>query len=312
MRGSWRIGAKWLFGLICLATIIGAGVLYSASKLTERDAATGIFSGVLTTFAEEGEGFDEFEEIQAQAAASPDEEFTIDGLTLPVKGSEFAGLSYDEAVELVVGRIAQMLYTEGPESVEQFFQAASDTGSEEASEGEGKEFNLGPFALLTQDSHDTIRRIFTFSLIPVLILAVALVFFSRRFGRLGSPGIVLAVGTAPFALLWFIVRRATESADSEGIGGALTQALSPTAADVSSAFLRLLVLGVVLVLAAVAGHIGFALWRRARSTKAQPDEETTPLHEAIERPPHYASEEGFSGHMPGTSRSPGPGGVYQA
>ena len=149
MRSSWRIGAKWLFGLICLATIIGAGVLYSASKLTERDAATGIFSGVLTTFAEDGEGFDEFEEIQAQAAASPDEEFTIEGLTLPVKGSEFAGLSYDEAVELVVGRIAQTLYTDGPESVDQFFQAASDAGPEEASEGEGEEFDLGPLALLT-------------------------------------------------------------------------------------------------------------------------------------------------------------------
>ncbi|KKK88571.1 hypothetical protein LCGC14_2741780, partial [marine sediment metagenome] len=146
MGRSWRIDAKWLFGLICLSAIIVAAVLYSASKLTERDVATGVFSGVMTTFAKDGEGSEEFGEIQALAAASPDGEFTIEGITLPVKGSEIAGLSYDEAVDLVVGRIAQTLYTDGPESVEQYFAATPAAGSEEAPAAEGEEFSLGPFA----------------------------------------------------------------------------------------------------------------------------------------------------------------------
>ncbi len=304
MGSSWRIDAKWLFGLICLSTIIVAGVLYSASKLTERDVATGIFSGVMTTFAKEGEGSEEFGEIQAQAAASPDEEFTIEGITLPVKGSEIAGLSYDEAVDLVVGRIAQTLYTDGPDAVEQYFNATPAAGSEEAPPAEGEEFSLGPFAVLTQDTHDIIRRIFTFSLIPILIFAAPLVFFSRRFGRLGSPGVVLAVGAAPFALLWLIAERATKNAGTDGINGALAEPLSPMAGDVSTTFLWLLALGVALVLAAVAGHIGFALWHRSRPTPTPGEEETPPPDEPEQ--PDSVADEGYP--FPDT----GPGGVSRA
>ncbi len=311
MRGSWRIDAKWLFGLICLATIIVAGVLYSASKVTERDAATGIFSSILISVAKDGEGAEEFEEYQALAVASPDEDFTIRGASLPIKGRELIGLSYDEALELVVGRIAVMLYTDGPESVEQFFTAASGSDSEEPSAGEDEEISLGPLGLLTQDSHDKIRRIFTFSLIAVLISAVLLVFFSRRFGRLGSPGIILAVGTVPLALLWFTAKQATKNADPDGIEGALAEALSPVAGGVASDFLMLLILGIVLTVAAVVGHIAFALWRRFRSTPAPTDEEARPVGEPEEQP-GYTVGEGLA--QSGGDELPdiGPGGVPQA
>ncbi len=311
MGSSWRIDAKWLFGLICLSAIIVAAVLYSASKLTERNAATGLFSSVMTSLAKEGEGSEGFEELQALAAANPDEEFTIEGATLPTKGSELIGLSYDEAVELVVGRIAETLYTDGPEAVEPFFADTPAADSEETSAGEGAEFDMGPLSILTQDAHDTIQRIFTFSLIPILVLAVPLVFFSRRFGRLGSPGVVLAVGAAPFALLWLIVKQATKNAGPDGIEGALAEALAPMAGDVSTAFLWLLALGVALVLAAVAGHISFALWHRFRPTPTS-GEETPTADKPAEQPPQYASEEGFSGHRPGASPTIGPDGVPQA
>lgn len=124
MGSSWRIDAKWLFGLICLSAIIVAGVLYSASKLTERDPATGIFTGIMAALAKESDASEGFEELQALAAANPDQEFTIEGVTLPIKGSDLAGLSYDEAVDLVVGRTAETLYANGPGSVEQFFDDA--------------------------------------------------------------------------------------------------------------------------------------------------------------------------------------------
>lgn len=311
MRPSWLVDLKWLFGLACLAGIIVAGGLYSLSKLTEQGPATGIFTGVMATFAKEGAGSEEFDELQALATANPDQDFTIEGITLPVEGSELVGLSYDEAVGLVVGRIADRLYTDGPDSVEQFFADVSAADSEESAAGEGEEFDLGPFSLLTQGTHDTVRSIFTFSLIPILVLAVPLVFFSRRFGRLGSPGVVLAVGIAPFALLWFVTEQATKNAGADGMTGALSQALSPTAGDVSSAFLRLFILGLVLILAAVVGHIGFALWHRFRPTPAPTDDEAAPSGEPEQRP-DPAVAEGFTGTSSDEFPSIGPGGVPQA
>ncbi len=310
MGSSWRIDAKWLFGLICLATIIVAGALYSASKLTERDAATSIFSSILISLAKDDEGAAEFEEFQALAVANPDDDFTIEGVTLPIKGRELIGLSYDEAVELVAGRLAEILYTDGPESVEPYLAPSSDADSEEAPAGEGEEVSLGPLGLLTQDSHDRVGRIFRYSLIPILVLAVLLVFFSRRFGRLGSLGVVLAVGATPLALLWFTVKQATQNADPDGIEGALAKALVPTAGDMSSAFLWLLALGVALVLAAVAGHIGFALWHRFRPTPTPGDEETPPPDEPEQ--PDYLADEGATASGGDEFPSIGPGGVPQA
>lgn len=312
MRHPWRVDAKWLFGIACLIAIVVAGVLYSASKLTEHDAATGVFTGVMTSFAKGGGGEEGFAELQAQAAANPDQEFVIEGATLPVKGSELVGLTYDEAVELVVGHISETFYTDGPAAVEQYFEDAPAEEPVEGAVGESDGFWLGPFALLTQDGHDTAGTLFTFSLIAVAVLAVPLVFFSRRFGRLGSPGLVLSAGAAPFALAWFAVKEATENPGDDGPGDALAEALSSAAGDLSGDFLALFVLGVALMVAAVAGNVGLALWRRSRSTEAPPEKETAPVDKTVEPPPHYTSEEGFSGRMPGASRSPGPGGVPQA
>ncbi len=310
MGTSWRIDAKWLFSLICLAAIIVAAVLYSASKLTERDAATGIFSSILLSLAKDDAGAEEFKEYQALAVASPDEDFTIEGVPLPIKGRELIGLSYDEAVELVAGRIAEILYTDGPESVEQYFTADSSADSEEASEGEGTGVSLGTLGILTQDTHDQVNRIFTFSLIPILILAALLVFFSRRFGRLGSLGVVLAAGVAPFAALWFTVKQTTKNADPDGVDGALAQALAPVAGDVSTTFLWLLALGVALMLAALAGHIGFALRHRFRP-KPTPGEEENPPPDEPEQP-DYLSDEGATASGGDEFPSIGPGGVPQA
>lgn len=270
---SWQVDLKWVFGLACVISILAAGALYSVSKLTEQEPATGAFSGVVGNFWKEDEdAAEEFDEIQARAVANPDAEYTIPDVTLPIKGNELQGLSYDEAVDVVIGRVADILYTDGPDAAEQYFEETSEEGSA----GEDEEGDLGPLSVLlslTQDNHDAVRGILTFVLIAVLVTAVPLVFFSTRFGRLGSAGVALAVGTAPFAVLWLIAKEATKDTSEDGVEGALAEAISPTAGDVSSDFLRLLVLGVALLLAAAAGHTGFALWRRFRPPRAPADQE---------------------------------------
>lgn len=283
MRHSWLVDLKWIFGLACLASVLVAGGLYSASKLTERDAATGIFAGVAAAFAKEGGGSEDFEELQAQAAANPDGEFAIEGVTLPVKGSELAGLSYDEAVDLVAARVADILYTDGPDAVEQYFrdppQADAD-GGEEA----GGESGVGPFSILTQDTHNDARRLFTYSLIPAAVLAVPLVVFSRRFGRLGAPGVVLVTGAAPFALVWSLVADATADAGGDGTGGALADSISPVAGDLSAVFLRLAGVGAALILVALAGHAGFALRQRLRTIPETDEQDGPPEEPALDGP----------------------------
>ncbi|MEE8369420.1 MAG: hypothetical protein V3S00_01475 [Dehalococcoidia bacterium] len=255
MRPNWQVDLKWLAGLACLVCILLASTAYSFSKLTEEEPATGIFTGIVATFAMEGSEPEDFAEIQAQAAANPDDDFTIGDITLPVAGREIASLSYEEAVDLVVGRIAETLYADGPAAVEQYFADSVENDS-------GDEFSLGPFGLLTRNTHDTVSPFLIAFTVGALLLSAFLVYVSLRFGRLGSPGAVLAAGTGPFALLWFAIKEGTKDTDGEGVGSALAQALSPTAGEAAGDFLRLFILGLVLIFAATIGHLGWAVWER--------------------------------------------------
>jgi hypothetical protein len=252
---------KWLVGLACLACILLAGTAYSLSKLTEEEPATGMFTDIVATFAKEGSEPEDFAEIQAQAAANPDDDFTIGDITLPVAGREIAGLSYDEAVDLVVGRIAETLYADGPAAVEQYFADSVESDS-------GDEFSLGPFGLLTRSTHDTVSPFLIAFSVGALLLAAFLVYISRRFGRLGSPGVVLAAGTGPFALAWFALKQITRNGEEDGIGGALAQALSPAAGEAADDFIRLFVLGLVLIVAATIGHLGWTAWERSQRSRS--------------------------------------------
>ena len=123
MRPSWQIDFKWVFALALLAAVLVSGVLYSLAELTEREPATGAFAGVMSSFAKEGGDPEGYADIQAAAAANPDLEISIDRVTFPIKGSEIAGLSYDEAIDLVILRLSDILYTDGPEAVEGFFES---------------------------------------------------------------------------------------------------------------------------------------------------------------------------------------------
>lgn len=289
MRPSWHKDLKWLFGLICLIAVLVAAATYSLRSLTAQEPATGIFSAIMTSFAKEGDGEESWPDMQAQAAEHPDEEFTIEGVTLPVKGNEIAGLSYDEAVDLVVGRIADELYVEGPHAVEEYFQseATAEEGSSEGDEGgsgdQSEEFGLGPFGLLTRGTHDTLHDVFTIAAAVAVVTMIPLAFFSRRFGRLGSPGVVVALGTAPLTLVWFAVHKATAGeGGSDDLGASLATAVGPTAADVSERFLTVFLLGVAMIGVAILGNVGLALWRRLRRGRAE-----KPSVEAAEPSPDW-------------------------
>jgi hypothetical protein len=265
MRPSWHIDLKWAFGLLALAAVFIAGAIYSVAHLTAREPATAAFTQVMTSIVTNDGDPELYASLQAQAAASPNENFSIEGVTLPIKGSELAGLTYEEAAELVIGRIANTLYSEGPEAVERFFPESSTSESEGAAAEDTKTTDLGAFSIFTQDGHNTVGGLFRYPVVIALFLIATMVFFSRGFGRLGSPGVVLAVGTAPFAIIWLIADKATSGADGDGVDGALAEALSPTVSGLSSEFLTVCLLGVAVVAIAFVANFAYPaasrVWR---------------------------------------------------
>ena len=267
MRPSWQIDLKWVFGLALLAAVLVSGTLYSLAQLTERDPATGAFAGIMSSFAKEGGDPEGYAEIQAAAAANPDVEITIDRVTFPIKGEEIAGLSYDQAIDLVILRLAEILYTDGPAAVEGYFEGRAIEDGAEAPPPD-----LGVFGIFTQDSHDGLLRAFGFSLVPVFLLLLPVAFFSRGPGRLGSIGAIATLGTLPFVILW-VVARETAKNPADGAEGAVATAVSPTVSALADDFLVLLaVAGAAAILAATV-HI--ALWLRRMFRPAPPRDDST-------------------------------------
>jgi len=256
MRASWLVDAKWVCGLLCLLCVLVAGLLYSVAAMTGRDTATGLFTATVGGMVSSQLSDEEYAQIAAAAAQNPDAEYTIGGTTLTVKGSEIAGLSKDQAVALVVGRIAAVNYEQGPDVAEALITASGE---------DGKDFSLGPVGPLTQSTHDSVRPYYIGFALAAAALSAPLVFFSRKFGRLGSPGFVLMLGSAPFALLWRLLEDKAASVNSEtGIfASALAGAITGPASDLSWGFTRLLLVGAGMVIAAIVGDICWPLWLRA-------------------------------------------------
>jgi hypothetical protein len=156
----------------------------------------------------------------------------------------------------VVSRIAVVHYEQGPDAAEALITASGE---------DGREFSIGPVRPLTRDTHDTIHPYYVRFAIAALALAVPLIFFSRRFGRLGSPGMVLMIGSVPFALAWHLLdNAATGITEEKGVfASALAGAIRTPATDLSSTFARLLFLGAGMTGAAIIGHVAWPLALRA-------------------------------------------------
>jgi hypothetical protein len=248
MRASWLVDAKWVTGLLCLFCVLAAGFLYSVTALTGRETATGIFTATVGGTVNSQLSDEEYASVSAAAAASPDAEYNVGATTLTVKGSELTGISKDQAVALVVSRIAVVHYEQGPDAAETLITASGE---------DGRQFSIGPVRPLTKKTHDSVRPYYLGLAGAALGLIAPLVFFSRRFGRLGSPGVVLMVGSAPFALAWHLLDNAAAGITEEkGVfASALAAAIRTPAADLSGTFTRLLFLGAGMTGAAIVGHI---------------------------------------------------------
>lgn len=291
MRPSWQVDLKWLCGFGLLASVVVSSALYSLSQLTEHEPATRLFGRAAAHALKEDadeEARVRFAEMQERVAGDPNAYLTVQGVTLPVTGASLAGLTYDEAVDLVAGQTAEILYREGPDAALQYFEDNDDAGVPETATDEGTR-DYGPLALLTQSSHDKINRLFQLSLAPLALLAIGVAFFSRRFGRVGSLGVIGLVGIAPFAAGWNLVEQVTVN-PGEGMRAELALAIAPTVGELSDLFRRILLVAVSVVALTVASQVASLLWPRLRdrvgsgytSTSTELGAETPARTDAIE------------------------------
>jgi hypothetical protein len=273
MKPNWRVDLKWVFGLLCLLSVFVASLLYSVSTLTNEETSTGLFTAAVGGLAASQLDDGEWETIRAAAATQPDETYLIPGIDLKVSGAEIAGLTKDEAVLLVARQIAEISYAEGPEAAEDLLSLEDEDGGE---------FSIGPLSELTQGAHDGVRPYFIASLVLAVIAGSLVIALSRGPGRVGGISLVVATGTAVFAIVWTAVDSVAGGIDpEEGIfAHELGQAISSPASDLASTFLYTFLAATVLIVGSMLVHFGEAparkAWRRLQTNGAEStDDDTT-------------------------------------
>ncbi len=196
-RPYWHVDAKWICGLLLLLVLNATFLAWILVRVTAPERGIELLTLLIaSSFSREGLDQEADTEIMLQKIAdSPNGSWQpISSLNIVVREQDIAGLTPREMRLWFFRQLAEPIYYEGQAGL-----ASLATDPEMAKNMQG---GIGPFGFLSAESHAKVRNIFLgFSLLSVVLLGL-LSFFSYRFGRLGSPGLVLFLAALPGILVF--------------------------------------------------------------------------------------------------------------
>ena len=274
-RPYWHVDAKWVTGILLLFLLSITFPLFILMKVTGPEYGIDLLT-VLIASSFSREGLDQEADLaimRQKIAESPDGTWQpIPSLNIMVREGDIAGLTPREMRLWFFRQLAEPIYYEGQRGL-----AGLAANPEMAKNMEG---GIGPFGFFSAETHGKLQKIFLIFGFLSLTLLGLLIFFSYRFGRLGSPGCVIFLAALPGLVLTSGMRgwleRAVENpAQAMEMNSVTlyTQMISRLAADALPEILQmairtylvLIFLGLGLMLAALIG----SLFTRTRRNESQ-------------------------------------------
>jgi hypothetical protein len=266
-RPYWHVDAKWIAGLL-LTFVLGPTLLvFGLTQATAEEPAVDTLSMILATSVSR-KGLDdetEIAEFRRILAADADGEIQpIPGLAITVREADLADRTPRELRLWLVRQLAEPLYQGGGEGLAEL---ATDPEMRLAV-GQG----VGALSVFSLETHLLLQRVLNVLAIVTGVLAIPLVYFSYRFGRLASLGWVLLVAALPGAALFGFLGWAfnppppapgPEPGIAAMIGPLVGSVLPPLARVISQTFLAALLAGVILLVLSLIGGLVFRRRRQA-------------------------------------------------
>ena len=141
---------------------------------------------------------------------------------------------------------------------------------------------VGVASFFSLKTHLLLQRAFTILAVASLALALPLIYFSYRFGRLASPGCVLIVASLPGAALlaffgWAFrpppAAPSPEGGMSDRLGALVVEVVPPLAQLLARTFLYALAFGLLLMMLS---FVGALIFRRRRPPSSRHPEAAHP------------------------------------
>lgn len=268
LRPYWHVDAKWMTGFLLAFSLSATMLISGLVQITAEKPAVDLLTLAMALMYSPN-GLDDEADVaimRRQLQASPDKSIQpIPSLRITVREQDIAGLSPREARLFFFRKWGEPIYWKG---IQGLADLADDPEMKTQIVAGG-----GLFGVLTLQTHQALQRALIVAAIVSLVLLVALVFFSFRFGRIGNPGCVFFVAGLPGAFLFTFIGLAAqpmatppgeEAGLSGRIGYLLSNTLPPLAQIFSRNYLTLLALGLGLMLLAVLTRVGWGLMHRRR------------------------------------------------
>jgi hypothetical protein len=263
-RPYWHVDAKWVCAILLGAALAVTLPVAAAHRLTAREHATELLAYTMAGLTspngiDDAEGLDE---VKERVKKKGSETVKIAGLEVVFTAKDFETLSPRELRLKVFSAFAERLYDQGARRLAEaqgLDKAAVDKAVKDAS----------MLNLFSQETHKRVGTILVWLVLLDLLLLAALVFFSNRFGRLVSPGLVMLLVGLPGLLFWAIasqnpeVAGAARSEDPESNLAALNLFASYVGPLIvphfAAAYLFVLRTGLLLLGLAITGRIVYSV-----------------------------------------------------
>jgi len=193
-RPYWHVDAKWLTGILLLFLLTITFFVFILVQVTAPEQGIALLTVTLaSSFSAEGGGLDasgDIEIMRQNIAESPNGEWQpIPGMQIFVREEDIVGKTPREARMWFFRQWAEPLYYKGPQGLASLI---TDPQMQKGVEG-----GVGPLGFITAHTHSTLQGVFAASGLISLFFLSLLIFFSYRFGRLGSPGCVIFLAAIP-------------------------------------------------------------------------------------------------------------------
>lgn len=196
-RPYWHVDAKWISGLLLLFVLNATFLAWILVRVTAPDRGIELLTILIaSSFSREGLDQEGDTKIMLEKIGeSPDGNWQpIPTLNIVVREQDIAGLTPREMRLWFFRQLAEPIYYEG--------QAGLARLAKDPEMAKNMEGDIGPFGFISAESHAKVRNIFFGLGLLSLVLLGLLSFFSYRFGRLGSPGLVLFLAALPGILVF--------------------------------------------------------------------------------------------------------------
>lgn len=277
-RPYWHVDAKWVCAILLAAVLAVTLPVAAAHRLTAKDNATELLAYTMAGLTSP-KGIDDatgLEEIKARVKKKGSETIKLGSLEVVFTAKDLETLSPRELRLKVFRAFAERFYDQGARGIAEaqgLSKAAVDKAVKDAS----------MLSLFSQAAHDRLGTVLGWLIVVNVLLLAALVFFSYRFGRLASPGLIMLLVGLPGLLFWAIASQNPEvvgAARSEDPENNLTAInlfasfVGPLVVPhIAAVYLFVLKIGLVLLGFALSGRIVYAIVKH-RAKRHEPHKPT--------------------------------------